>query len=251
MEDKINKPEYVTEKFDMESSFIQENEKDEIRTTIIPNIRTEQIESEHETAQQIPNVVQSEDSVPELESSQEKDETKADDVCELDATSEEKTKDSTPKKAGNIEVSGWKRLASLKAGQLKGGGQSLPVDDNQIAVSKSPNGNLSQRKESLGIPTKSAEPTEGRRESTVSVSKASKFSVLSPLSRRSIPFKTDFTTVQMPNDEKNSSLLMQEDSWIRVAIPYLPLWVAVVCLLLNILVAGTGNECFIIATVNI
>jgi hypothetical protein len=44
----------------------------------------------------------------------------------------------------------------------------------------------------------------------------------------------------MPVDEKNNSLLQQEDSWIRVAIPYLPLWVAVLCLILNILVAGTG-----------
>lgn len=235
MEANANKPEDVDDFIDMESSFILESEKDKTSIKSVPNICKEAIDNESEIAQ-IPNIVDSENILPGSEPVLEADEATSGDGSELRQTSETKTNDVSPKKAENVEAGGWKRFAKLEP--LKGGGQSLPSDDNQIVVSKTLNGTLTPRKESLGIPAQSTDSGDGRRESTVS--KARKFSVLSPLSRRSIPSKTDFTIVQMPVDEKNNSLLQQEDSWIRVAIPYLPLWVAVLCLILNILVAGTG-----------
>ena len=68
-----------------------------------------------------------------------------------------------------------------------------------------------------------------------------KRSILSPIPRRSVQLKSDFASIQMPEDDK-SSILQNEDSWIRVAIPYLPTHIAVLCLLLNIAIPGSGKN---------
>lgn len=34
----------------------------------------------------------------------------------------------------------------------------------------------------------------------------------------------------------------QTETYIQLAIPYLPMWLAAICLILNVLVPGTGNE---------
>ncbi|XP_052766712.1 uncharacterized protein LOC128207681 [Mya arenaria] len=95
------------------------------------------------------------------------------------------------------------------------------------------------RKESLTVPTMAqipSEPLPTRRDSSTS----SKFSLL--ISPRSIDGKNiDFSVVQMPPEEKKASVFTPEDSWIRQAIPYLPLWVSIVCLILNIIVPGSGT----------
>ncbi|ESO83569.1 hypothetical protein LOTGIDRAFT_133311 [Lottia gigantea] len=44
-----------------------------------------------------------------------------------------------------------------------------------------------------------------------------------------------------PVEEKPKSPLTNTDSWIRSAIPHLPLGVAVLCLLLNIIIPGSGT----------
>lgn len=145
-------------------------------------------------------------------------------------------------KTGNSLLSKWQRHAK---GNTEGGGQSLSNDINKLSIAKTEDNSTSDRKESLPVPanlsTETKHLNDSRRDSNISnVKEGSKLSLLSSVSHRSIPIKTDFTTVQMPADDKRS-VPTYEDSWIRVAIPYLPLWLAVVCLLLNILIAGSGE----------
>ncbi|KAL4237968.1 hypothetical protein ACF0H5_002678 [Mactra antiquata] len=60
------------------------------------------------------------------------------------------------------------------------------------------------------------------------------------MSHRSIDAKIPYTTLNVPEDDKKE-VVSPEDSWIRLAIPYLPLWLAILCLLLNICIPGFGT----------
>lgn len=131
-------------------------------------------------------------------------------------------------------ISSWKH--QKKQGVEIAGGQTLQITKTQP--------DTAARKESLTVPTSGSDETKlsadkGRESDATFVRESSKLSLLSSISQRSGQMKTDYTTVQMPAEEKRFEPL-QEDSWIRQATPYLPLWVAVLCLLLNILVSGSG-----------
>jgi len=102
------------------------------------------------------------------------------------------------------------------------------------------------RKDSLTVPdmtsqtliTSEATATSlkhDRRDSTVS-------RLSSLISPRSVDGRNvDYSVVYMPPEEKKPSVYSVEDSWIRQAIPFLPLWVAVICLVMNILLPGSGT----------
>ncbi|KAH3898186.1 hypothetical protein DPMN_022405 [Dreissena polymorpha] len=65
---------------------------------------------------------------------------------------------------------------------------------------------------------------------------------LSPRSTSSSKYEMDFSEVVMPPKvQEKADVFTPEDSWIRVAIPFLPLGVAIVCLLMNIVLPGSGN----------
>ncbi|KAH3898209.1 hypothetical protein DPMN_022430 [Dreissena polymorpha] len=65
---------------------------------------------------------------------------------------------------------------------------------------------------------------------------------LSPRSISSYKYEMDFSEVVMPPKvQEKADVFTPEDSWIRVAIPFLPLGVAVVCLLMNIVLPGSGT----------
>ncbi|KAH3898212.1 hypothetical protein DPMN_022433 [Dreissena polymorpha] len=65
---------------------------------------------------------------------------------------------------------------------------------------------------------------------------------LSPRSTSSSKYEMDFSEVVMPPKvQEKADVFTHEDSWIRVAIPFLPLGVAVVCLLMNIVLPGSGT----------
>ncbi|XP_045187421.2 uncharacterized protein LOC123545166 [Mercenaria mercenaria] len=228
-------PENVNETMDKESKFIEEND---IARSSVPNMEMEVVGNEKEILKGIPNAVQTVNE--EVEKSQEqelKTPKYSANVSELrpPVISEMEDVNDKPSDSDNLESGGWKRLA--KQEKMNGGGQTVS-DVNDRNGSKFETSSFPRRKGSLSVPAFSTLLKDERRESTVS--KSSKLSLLSPISRRSVQLKTGFTTVQMPVDEK-SSVLQQEDSWIRVAIPYLPLWVAVLCLLLNILIPGSGT----------
>ncbi|XP_033734224.1 uncharacterized protein LOC117323249 [Pecten maximus] len=61
-------------------------------------------------------------------------------------------------------------------------------------------------------------------------------------SRVSVDAKLQTAGVVYPTEEKpQKSVFSNNDSWIRSAIPSLPLWFAITCLVLNILVPGSGT----------
>ena len=99
------------------------------------------------------------------------------------------------------------------------------------------------RKESLSVPTTAcnletpcSEGPGSRRDSN-----ASGLSQGSQTSPRSNDRRVDYIVVPVQHEEKKS-VYSQEDSWIRGAIPYLPPWVAYLCLVLNIIIPGSGKD---------
>ncbi|XP_069117324.1 uncharacterized protein [Argopecten irradians] len=61
-------------------------------------------------------------------------------------------------------------------------------------------------------------------------------------SRVSVDANLQTTGVVYPTEEKpQKSVFSNNDSWIRSAIPSLPLWFAITCLVLNILIPGSGT----------
>lgn len=50
-----------------------------------------------------------------------------------------------------------------------------------------------------------------------------------------------------PEDEKTKSVVSNSDSWIQSAIPYLPLGLSVICLLMNIIIPGSGISSFVVS----
>lgn len=100
------------------------------------------------------------------------------------------------------------------------------------------------RKDSLSVPAASLEtPAPDGAGGPRRDSNASGLSFGSQVSPRSNDPRVDYIMVPVQPEEKKS-VFSQEDSWIRVAIPYLPLWVAVVCLILNVLFPGAGKIFF-------
>ncbi|XP_050406219.1 protein stum [Patella vulgata] len=71
---------------------------------------------------------------------------------------------------------------------------------------------------------------------------STKYSIDS-MSRKSVDIRMQnhVALVNKHNEEKPKSPLAKTDSWIRSAIPYLPISVAIICLMLNILIPGTGT----------
>lgn len=50
-----------------------------------------------------------------------------------------------------------------------------------------------------------------------------------------------------PEDEKTKSVVSNSDSWIQSAIPYLPLGLSAICLLMNIIIPGSGISSFVVS----
>lgn len=131
-------------------------------------------------------------------------------------------------------ISNWKH--HKKQGMDIAGGQSLLITKNQVGTAA--------RKDSLTVPASGLDDTKLSADKQIEsdatfVRESSKLSLLSSISQRSGQTKPEYTTVQMSADEKPFQPI-QDDSWIRLATPYLPLWVAVLCLVLNILISGSG-----------
>ncbi|XP_041352715.1 protein stum-like [Gigantopelta aegis] len=64
---------------------------------------------------------------------------------------------------------------------------------------------------------------------------------LDSASRKSVDFRNTSTTHHIPEEKPRSILNANNDSWIRSAIPYQPLSLSILCLLLNIFLPGTGT----------
>ena len=84
---------------------------------------------------------------------------------------------------------------------------------------------------------------EARKDSVISDVTRRESTKYSLGSRKSMDMRVQYTTVQMPTteDKTKPSVYATDDSWIRIAIPYLPVGLAVFCLLMNICVPGLGK----------
>lgn len=118
---------------------------------------------------------------------------------------------------------------------------ALSAQDKSVHMEIPSKDPTSVRKDSLTVPpvgldTSASEGGQAnRRDSNIS-----RQSLSSQASPRSHDLRLDYVMMPVVTEEKKS-VFSQEESWIRVAIPYLPLWVAVVCLILNIVLPGAGK----------
>lgn len=117
---------------------------------------------------------------------------------------------------------------------------ALSAQDKSVHMEIPSKDPTSVRKDSLTVPpvgldTSTSEVGQAnRRDSNIS-----RQSLVSQASPRSHDLRVDYVMMPVVPEEKKS-VFSQEESWIRVAIPYLPLWLAVVCLILNIILPGAG-----------
>ncbi|CAH1792093.1 unnamed protein product [Owenia fusiformis] len=147
--------------------------------------------------------------------------------------------ESAPKSPSSNGKAGGLGVKS-KWGKLANGGKTSPQVPNGSQNDLKGKPSLLSRKSSLMVPDGNLPPAIARSASRLSVS-----SKLSLASRTSIDLnKLQNAKVVHPDDveeNKRKQVAQTNDSYIRNAIPYLPLWFAIICLVLNILLPGTGT----------
>ncbi|XP_067682309.1 DNA ligase 1-like [Haliotis asinina] len=130
------------------------------------------------------------------------------------------------------------------SGQAQNNAESKHVVLNgPPATVKTPN------KTSLAVPPQVSRDISDDKDDRLSIGSrrdSTKLSLSDSMSRKSVDFRVaNATTVVIPasgqDDEKQKSHVGSNDSWIRSAIPYMPLSLSILCLLLNIVVPGTGT----------
>ena len=138
------------------------------------------------------------------------------------------------------ESSNLPKLAIEKSDSL-----SLQANENNIRIA-SP-AVISQKNESLTVPGALPGSSDTSDEQKLSLNDSLSLnregSRLSLKSSRSIDSRIRNAIVQMPpgTEETEKTVLDPEESWIRTAIPHLPLGLAIVCLVMNICIPGTGK----------
>ncbi|XP_045188068.2 uncharacterized protein LOC123545825 [Mercenaria mercenaria] len=227
----------VKENLEMESKILQENDFLSSNSTQI--IYVEPIGDENEVSPTLDENLE-----VEVEEAQEPEQKIPDDPSDTSETQQYVISDvedieNTPSDSESSEFCDWDSPA--KQGTVNSDEHSFREENNKLSASKITVRSFSPKQESLNVP---AYPTllkdDGRESAASNVRMGSKLSLLSQIPQRSAQLDFDFTAVQMPVVEKKE-VPIYEDSWIRIAIPYLPLWVAVLCLVLNILISGSGT----------
>ncbi|KAK6182266.1 hypothetical protein SNE40_009986 [Patella caerulea] len=120
------------------------------------------------------------------------------------------------------------------------------VDAKHVSVNERKDSKVNG-KTALSVPASATGKRDGTQgdEDKLSVGSrrdSTKYSIDS-MSRKSVDIRiqNQVALVNKQNEEKPKSPLANTDSWIRSAIPYLPISVAIICLMLNILIPGTGT----------
>lgn len=157
---------------------------------------------------------------------------------------EEASQDSDTNRFSSMLITNLKQQTKTDTGQSNTKVDHLGVSKAETIVSPA------RRKSSLTVPNTFTSGTElnlqseaGKKDSELSTERqGSKLSLYSQgsISRRSPDYKFDYTTIIMPAEDKRNEF-SPEESWIRVAIPYLPLKLSVTCLILNIIIPGSGT----------
>ncbi|XP_046364271.2 triadin-like [Haliotis rufescens] len=132
----------------------------------------------------------------------------------------------------------------------EGSGQAQNnAESKHVVLNGPPTTVKTPSKTSLAVPAPVTRDISDDKDDRLSIGSrrdSTKLSLSDSMSRKSVDFRVaNATTVIIPasgqDDEKQKSVVANNDSWIRSAIPFMPLSLAILCLLLNIVVPGTGT----------
>ncbi|XP_046571131.1 clumping factor A-like [Haliotis rubra] len=132
----------------------------------------------------------------------------------------------------------------------EGSGQAQNnAESKHVVLNGPPTTVKTPNKTSLAVPPPVSRDVSDDKDDRLSIGSrrdSTKLSLSDSMSRKSVDFRVaNATTVVIPasgqDDEKQKAHVGSNDSWIRSAIPYMPLSLSILCLLLNIVVPGTGT----------